>query len=163
MDVIIRQGNPADAAAAAAIAVSAWEPIYRSYREQLGEEIFAVVYKDWRKCKEDSILSTFEADSNENAYIAEMGREIVGFVTFAIDRGKSLGTILNNAVKPDLQGNGIGSSMYDTVINIFKENGVKAVKVTTGGDPGHEAARRAYKKAGFNVSLTSINYYKPLY
>ena len=51
--------------------------------------------------------------------------------------------------------------MYGRVMEEMRTGGLKYVKVGTGGDPSHAAARRAYEKAGF-VPIPVVNYFKSL-
>ena len=73
-----------------------------------------------------------------------------------------MGVIGNNAVAPEGQGRGIGTAMYQFVLDLFREKGLRFACVGTGLDEGHAAARRAYEKAGFDRRRESIMYYKYL-
>ena len=57
-------------------------------------------------------------------------------------------------VKCTLENEGIEVCYFDI--------GALAVRVTTGADDAHAPARRAYEKAGFEKSLSSVTYYKKL-
>jgi GNAT superfamily N-acetyltransferase len=70
-------------------------------------------------------------------------------VSFSLNREKRVGEIGLNAVHPTYAGRGIGTRMYEFVIARMLENGMMLATVGTGGDPSHEPARRAYRKAGF--------------
>jgi len=83
-------------------------------------------------------------------------------VTFGIDPDRSLGTIYNNAVSTAYQGKGIATAMYRHVLGLFQEAGLKYASVTTGLDPGHAPARKAYEKAGFDLRREDVTYYKRL-
>ena len=43
----------------------------------------------------------------------------------------------------------------------MKESGMKVASLSTGGDPGHAPARRAYEKAGY-TAFPIVWYYKDL-
>lgn len=57
---------------------------------------------------------------------------------------------------------GIATQLYQHVFARLKEMGMKVVRVTTGGDPSHAPARRAYEKAGFSLRVPHVEYYKEL-
>ena len=161
-EVVIREVRPEDVETAAAIAVAAWERSYACYREVMGEEIFRTLYPDWRARKAEQVRRGCAADGGVHARVAEIDGRVVGFVTFHVDAGSGVGEIGNNAVHPDSQGQGIAQRMYAHVFEAMRALGVRVVKVQTGGDPGHARARRAYEKAGFDVQLPSVTYYRTL-
>ena len=156
-DLIIRRATAEDGEAIAEIAVAEWEAIYLGFRDQLGEELFRLQYGDYRAKKRAAVLSTLEA-----IYVSELEGRIVGFITLFYDGDTGIGTISNNAVAGDMRGHGIGGRQYEFVFDRLREMGAKCVKVGTGLDEAHAPARRAYEKAGFDRSLSSITYYKML-
>jgi len=161
--LLIRPGTAADAAEASEIAVRAWQRVYDSYAIEMGEYIYGVVCKDWQEDKRGQVLRVFLSPYNgEGKLIAEEDGVIVGFLTYATDHDKKIGTIYNNAVEPSCSGRGIGTRMYEHVLAMFKDAGMLVANVGTGLDEGHAPARRAYEKAGFNVSLKSVAYYMTL-
>jgi len=48
------------------------------------------------------------------------------------------------------------------VLGLFREACLKYASVTTGLDPGHAPARKAYEKAGFNLRREDVTYYQKL-
>ena len=159
---IIREVRPEDVEAAAAIAVAAWVPIYAHYQSVMGESIFKTLHPDWRGRKASQVRRALAPGSGVHAFVAEIGGRVVGFVTFDADAVSGVGEIDNNAVHPDAQGKGIAQAMYGRAFEAMRALGVKVVKVTTGGDPAHAPARRAYERAGFGVALPSVTYYRTL-
>jgi GNAT superfamily N-acetyltransferase len=87
---------------------------------------------------------------------------IVGFVSFSLNEATRTGEIGLNAVHPDHAGQGIGTAMYEFVMERMKRSGMAVATVGTGGDPGHLPARRAYEKAGFGPAVPSLYLYKLL-
>jgi GNAT superfamily N-acetyltransferase len=67
-----------------------------------------------------------------------------------------MGEIGLNAVDPAHVGHGVGTAMYDFALARMKEAGMRVATVSTGGDPSHMPARRAYEKAGFTASIPSV-------
>ena len=100
--------------------------------------------------------SLFEPDSGWELYVAEQGGVVVGFVSVQLNAQTFIGEIGLNAVHPDHAGAGIGSKMYDVVLNRMRQAGMRVATVSTGGDASHAPARRAYQKAGFTVGVPSI-------
>lgn len=158
----IRPLQPADIERVVAIAVAAWEPIYAYYRRAMGEELFAAAYPDWRAIKGGQVRRACAPDAAATVCVAELGGEVVGFITFYADAQRSIGEIGNNAVHPYWQGLGIAQRMYQHAFDSLRERGQRFVKVETGGDPAHAPARRAYQRAGFDIALPSVLYYREL-
>ena len=162
MGYTIRTARPEDADAAGQIAVTAWEPIYAGYVGQMGEEIHRTVTKGWRDAKIASVVNFFTPRPDRGAFVAEDDGVIVEFVTYFMDVNKCIGEVCNNAVAPNRQCEGIATALYDAVMRVFTENGMKAATVSTGADDAHAPARRAYEKAGFGNPVYSVRYYKTL-
>jgi GNAT superfamily N-acetyltransferase len=95
-------------------------------------------------------------------YVAESGGRVAGFVTCWAHQEMGWGEIGNNAVHPSMRGQGIGPRMYEHVFDVLRGLGIGYVKVTTGGDPAHAPARRAYQKVGFEVAMPCVDYYRKL-
>ena len=77
--------------------------------------------------------------------IAEKAGEVVGYATH--NRDAAVGSVGNNAVRPDQQGQGIGTALISAVIRRLRENGCPLLKV---GTMEHDLpARRVYEKLGF--------------
>ncbi len=94
--------------------------------------------------------------------VVTLNEKIVGFVSFELDGDTGIGEIGLNAVHPDHASRGIGTRMYQHVLARMKESGMRLATVSTGGDPSHAPARRAYEKAGFGSVLPSVVMYQRL-
>lgn len=81
--------------------------------------------------------------------VSEVAGEIAGFISYALDRARGVGTIHYNAVDERFQGQGIGTMQVERVLAIFRETGMRIACVGTGLNEGHAPARRMYEKAGF--------------
>ena len=129
------------------IARQAWQRIHESYRKIIGAEMHREICANWEVDKENQVRHHWHNHPDWFRVVesTETGR-VVGFITFRIDCAKSMGTIGNNAVAPEAQGQGIGTMMYNYVLAFFRENGLKYAAVQTGLDEGHAPARRAYEK-----------------
>jgi len=143
------------------IAVRAWEPIFAYYRSEVGDALFGKMWTGWQANKADQVRQAALRQPDCVYVTAEEGK-ILGFITFHIDRASGVGTIGNNAVDPDCQSRGVGTAQHRQVLQIMRERGMRAARVTTGLDEAHGPARRSYEKAGFNHATSSITYYLDL-
>ena len=161
-EVVVRGLRPDETERLVEIAIRAWTPIYGTFRRILGDELFAVARPDWEQEKARQVRAACDPDDRAMVGVAELDGRIVGFVTFYADERSRIGEIGNNAVDPDFQGRGIGPRMYEYVFDRLRERGMRFVEVSTGLDPGHAPARRAYEKAGFSIQLPMVKYYRKL-
>ena len=158
-DIILRFSTALDVDAAVAIAVEQWRGIYDEYRKILGDEIYSLAFNGRLELKAENVrLGVLDT---ERCIIAECDGEVCGFCTFVINEN-GVGTIKSNAVSSKRRGRGIAGMMYGRVMEIMRAKGCRAVAVQTGLDDAHAPARKAYEKAGFEVGLPSIVYYKKL-
>ena len=141
------------------IAIDAWTSIREEFKKLLGEEIYNSQFTDWQSKKVESVKSQLLSG---NGYVAVADNKVLGFISYIIHKDTNTGEILANAVSIDARGMGIGSLMYDFVINKMKSDGAEFVTVHTGLDDAHSPARRAYERAGFTANLPSIQYYKKI-
>lgn len=158
----IRQFRPSDLAALQSLRRVAFEPVFQSFREIVGNEIAALAFAHADAEQAKLLDEICAARSGQHVLVVEAGEELVGFVSFTIDAAKRMGEIGLNAVRPDHSGRGIGTWMYEQVLGQMKELGMALATVGTGGDASHAPARAAYKKAGFGPVIPSIYLYKPL-
>ena len=160
-EIRIRDLAPGDVDAIVEIAVAAWEPIYSYYRQEMGEDLFQTAFPDWQADKARQVETACRPGSRARVCVAEQGGEVIGFATYYTN-DSGVGEIGNNAVRPDRQGQGIGPRMYGYLFARLRELGMRYVKVSTGGDPAHARARGAYRKAGFEIALPGVEYYRVL-
>ncbi len=163
-DIIIRDLRPDDVEAIADIAVAAWAPIYQHYRAEMGDDLFDALHPDWRAEKAAQIRHACVPSQDQRAIVLvaeEEGRPI-GFLTFYVDETTRVGVLGNNAVRPSERGRGIAPQLYEEAFGRMRSLGMRYVRVRTGLDPAHAPARRAYQKAGFDVALPSVDYYRAL-
>jgi len=158
----IRPFRDEDLAAVLEIAVAAWTPIYASFLQMLGADIFGTVHPEWQAEKKSQVESACRGDHGANVCVAELDGKVVGFISWYLRPQTGIGEIGNNAVHPDYQSAGLDTMMYEHVLARMRESGMKCARVTTGGDPSHAPARRAYEKAGFSRAVPVVNYYREL-
>ena len=141
---------------------AAFEPVFRSFRSIVGEEIARVALAAAEREQAELLDRICKAGSAHEVFVVEHGKEVIAFCSVNLDRGSKVGEIELNAVHPDHQGNGIGSSMYAFVLERMREAGMRVATVGTGGDASHAPARRAYEKAGFDRAIPSLYMYRSL-
>ena len=159
----VRRATEGDMDRVGEIARQAWVRIHDSFEKILGEELHGVLCADWEENKEAQVRGHWERHPEWFRVVeAVESGAVVAFVTFRMDETESMGTIGNNGVAPELAGKGIGTAMYQYVLDLFRQAGLKYACVGTGLDEGHAPARRAYEKAGFNIAQEKVTYYKYL-
>ena len=144
------------------ITVTAWEPAYEHYRDNLGDALFDAKYEgDWKAYKRGQVMEQCRRRLDQ-VFVADVDGRIAGYVTFRVNEGKGIGTIGNNAVDPAYQGRGIATSLYKRVLETFRERGLEFATVATGLEDTYAPARRAYEKVGFDIERPSVTYYQEL-
>lgn len=145
-----------------AICHEAFKPVFKSFREKLGEEIYAINHPEDDREQAEYLARIAQSGSGADIFVAEIEEVIAGFVTVVLDRQKKVGTLDLNAVDPFYQGRSIGKKLYDYALNHMKEAGMEIAIVSTGGDDSHAPARRAYEKAGFDKVFPGVTMYRKL-
>ena len=158
----IRTYQPEDLPRVLDITIAAWEPVFASFMHLLGADIFALVYPDWREEKRQALTSQCAAEHGEHITIAEWEGYVAGFIVYYCNTNTGIGEISHNAVDPAYQNKGIATALYMRVLDDMKSRGMRCAQVSTGGDPSHAPARRAYEKAGFQHALPGVNYFQLL-
>ena len=139
----------------------AWRPINAAYKKAYGDELFALLIRNPDKRKGVEMRGICQ-DHPELVFVCEEEEKKVAFLTILFDREKKMGIIGNNAVDPDCGLKGIGQQMYRFALERFRAEGMTWANVDTGLDEGHAPARRAYERAGFDNSISSIRYYRKI-
>ena len=160
-EVIIRDVQTSDVGRLVEIAIEAWAPYFKYCRQKMGEELFAQVHPDWRAEKGQLIRDACRPDKGDVA-VAEVAGTVVGFITFYTEVAPGVGAIDLNAVHPDFQRRGIGTRLCTHALERLRAAGARVARVGTGLDPAYAPARRTYEKAGFEVGLECIVYYRSL-
>lgn len=160
MNVKIRPMAADDLEAIVHLSLLAWEPVFHSFEQLLGSEIYHLIYPDWQKAQSEAVTTTCQ-DENISVWVPDVEGQVAGFVACTFDHDKKEGEVYMLAVHPDYQNQGIGTTLNLFALEKMRENDMKLVSVGTGGDPGHAPARRSYEKAGY-TPLPVVRYYKAL-
>ena len=160
-DTSIREFRKDDLGAIVELSLRAWEPVFASVRQVLGDDIFLRLHPGW---KEDQAEAVRSACTNEerDVFVAVVDGRPVGFVAVALDAfHEGMGLIDIIGVDPDYQRRGIGSRLTGFATEFMSSRGMDIAVVETGGDPGHQPARAAYEAEGFTL-LPIARYFRLL-
>ena len=161
MDLCIRAVHDNDVDALVQLSLLAWIPVFSSFEQILGPEIYAIIYPDWRKSQREAVKAVCKDGEKTIVWVAEVDGIVVGFVAYELHIEDQTGEVQLLAVHPDYQNLGIGTELNNLALKKMKESGMKMAVVGTGGDPSHAPARRSYEKAGY-TALPLVRYYKDL-
>jgi ribosomal protein S18 acetylase RimI-like enzyme len=161
-NVHIRAFEADDLAAIQRIRAAAFAPVFRSFREIVGETIAALALVAADTEQAEDLAKICEPNSGHSVYVAVVDETVVGFVSFSLNEKEKIGEIGMNAVHPDCAGRGIGTGLYNFAIDHMRHSGMLVATVGVGGDSSHIPARRAYQKAGFGPAIPSLWMYKAL-
>lgn len=157
-----RPFDPADRPAVQAVRAAAFAPIFVSFRAIVGDAVADAAF-DAADAEQAALLDQLcGPDAAAEVYVVRRHGSIVGFIAVTLDRRRKVGEIGLNAVHPDAAGSGIGTEMYQFALARMRAAGMRIAEVSTGGDPSHAPARRAYEKAGFGSPIPSMTLFKAL-
>ncbi len=163
--VVLRLARADDLAAIDQLTVDGYAGIQESYVAMLGEDIYQVVRHQpeltWeqRKCAQNRELFDVHPDQ---VWVLDRDGDVFGYVTFWLFAEQQYGHIDNNAVRSDKRGHGWATFMYRSVLEHFRELGLRFAHVDTGLDDAHSAARRAYESVGFDRQIPGVEYWQDL-
>lgn len=152
----IREAREVDLPQLQVIREAAFAPVFASFRSLLGDAIYEIAQAPGDQSQGALLAECLEASSAWSLYVAEVSNRVVGFVSLRMDEGAGVGEIGLNAVHPEYAGGGIGTALYDFALDQMTQAGMRVATVSTGADPSHAAARRAYAKAGFSAAVPSV-------
>jgi ribosomal protein S18 acetylase RimI-like enzyme len=112
---------------------------------------------DWRAAMAGYLRSLTQPDDRRRLLVAEVHGSVVGFVRYEVDPDTRTGSLGVSAVHPARQGRGIGSLMYESVLEAMRAEGLEYASADAAADSSHARARRAYEKAGF-VAQPTVHY-----
>jgi len=101
-------------------------------------------------------LQTLFWFNREYFYVAELKEKVIGFIIGDL-RGYSHGHIVSIAVDEQYRGKGIGRCLIETLIEKFKKNGIKIVRLEVA--VSNIVAQSIYKKMGFKIVDCIEKYY----
>ena len=160
MNLQIRPLSTKDTEALIQLTLLAFEPVFCSFAHILGEQIYPVIYPDWKK-KQTEWVKTLCKDEQYFVWVAETDSSAVGFIAYKCSNRDKTAEVQFLAVHPDYQNAGIRTKLNQFVLDKMQAAGMDIAVVGTGGDDSHAPARRSYEKAGYRP-LPLVRYYKKL-
>jgi GNAT superfamily N-acetyltransferase len=161
-EVEIRPFHESDLDAVVEFSLRAWEPVFDSMRQVLGDSIFARLHDpDWKAVQAEAIRSSCTSEDLD-VFVAVADERPVGFATIALNAFHDrMGVVDMIAVDPVYQRRGVGRRLMDRSVELMRERGMDIAAVGTGGDPGHAPARALYETLGY-TALPGVRYLKLL-
>ena len=157
----IREFREDDLEAIVEFSLRAWQPVFASVRNVLGDDIFFRLHPDWKANQADAVRSACTSDERD-VFVAVASGRPVGFVAVALNAfHERMGVIDIVGVDPDYQRRGISSRLTEVAVEHMRSQGMDIAVVETGGDIGHAPARAAYEAAGFTL-LPIARYFRLL-
>ena len=161
MSLHIRAFAEQDLDAIVELSLLAWEPVFASFKQVLGPQIYPIIYPDWRKSQREGVAAAVKDATKYTTLVAELDGVVAGFLVYELHNQDSTGEVQLLAVHPVYQNQGIGTALNVSALDRMKAAGMKLAVVGTGGEEGHAPARRSYEKAGY-TPLPLVRYYKDL-
>jgi hypothetical protein len=90
-NLVIRPSAAADLPALQQIRQAAFAPIFRSFRQIVGDEIFAIALAQMDNEQARLLDGLCRAGSEHEVHVATVGGAVVGFVSFKTDAAKRTG------------------------------------------------------------------------
>jgi GNAT superfamily N-acetyltransferase len=161
MALHIRPVCDADVEDLVQLALLAFVPVFRSFTQLLGHDIYTRIWPDWRTSQREAIEKVCQHGDKTIVWVAEWDGRVAGFLAHELNLEDKTGEVMLLAVHPEYQNLGIGTQLNTFALEKMKDSGMTLAKVETGGDPSHAPARRSYEKAGY-TPLPLVRYFKDL-
>jgi ribosomal protein S18 acetylase RimI-like enzyme len=146
MTTAIRPFTPTDAGRVVELSLAAWEPVFASFRDVMGVDLYERVHPDWHVAQAASVRDALD---KHETWVSTTDGTTTGFVNVVFDLAERSGEIYMIAVDPARQRLGIATLLTEYALDEMRARGLDLAIVATGGDPGHAPARRTYERAGF--------------
>jgi len=156
-----RWAEPSDVEWVRPLTPRTWGPLFESVREGLGEEVFSIAFSKALEAKADEWAQVVADTPGQVRVALEQGRP-VGFAILNGDPSKKLGELQTVAVAPESQGRGIGCGLCLDAFDLFRQQGLRYVRLTARPGEINERTRRMCWHVGLYRELPSIDYYRLL-
>jgi ribosomal protein S18 acetylase RimI-like enzyme len=114
---------------------------------------------DWQWRKARHIDADVEAHP-QGVFVAEVGGEVVGYITSRADDESRVGWIPNLSVLPAMQGQGIGRALMERCLDYLRDAGMRLAKIETLMQ--NDVGSTFYPSVGFEEVARQIHYAMPL-
>jgi len=161
-EVEIRPYVDSDLQVVVEFSLRAWEPVFESLRQVLGDAIFVRLHQaEWRSVQAEAVRASCTSDERD-VFVALADRRPVGFAAVALNAfHERMGVVDIMAVDPAYQRRGIASRLMDRSVEYMRAQGMDIAAVGTGGDAGHGPARALYESLGY-TALPGVRYIRLL-
>ncbi|MCR8946023.1 GNAT family N-acetyltransferase [Streptomyces sp. OUCMDZ-4982] len=105
MQIQVRPFDARDLAPVIDLSLRAWAPVYESFAEVMGPEIFGRQYPDWRTSQRREVEAAC-TEGKAHVWVAGDGARVVGFVAVVLEPDGGAGAVELPAVDPECQGRG---------------------------------------------------------
>lgn len=146
----IRPVSEQDIATCVAFGLEAFRPVFASYHQEYGNDLFARIRPDWEQAQA-SLIETTCSDDNITTWVAEVAGRVAGLVAYSANEGTGLGDLSLIAVDPTQQRQGIGAALLRLALDQMKQAGMAYATAYTRGHPGHLPVRQALGGCGFSA------------
>ena len=161
MNYNIRLYRDEDLDAIVQLSLLAWEPVFQSFVQVLGRNIYELIWPNWREQQAEGVASVCKDREKFTVLVADADGVVAGFIAYELKLEEKKGEVYLLAVHPDYQNRGVGTALNNAALDKMRESGIALVSVETGGDLGHAPARRSYEKAGY-TGLPIVRYFQDL-
>ena len=158
----IRPYRESDLEAIVEFSLRAWQPVFESLRQVLGDAIFVRLHEpEWTAVQAEAVRSSCTSDELD-VFVAVAEGLPVGFAAVALNAFHArMGVVDIIAVDPDYQRRGIARQLMARSAEHMRAQGMDIAAVGTGGDPGHGPARALYESLGY-TALPGVRYLRLL-
>jgi GNAT superfamily N-acetyltransferase len=158
----IREVADDDEDAIVALSLRACEPVYQSVEQVLGAELTrSCTARTGRSTKRIKVRRVLRRE-DMHTLVADVDGGVIGFVcAVAVDLQRRIGEVVMVAVDPTAQRRGVGTALTLAATEWLRQKGMAVAFISTGGDPGHSAARGLYATMGYTPS-PSMQYFMSL-
>jgi ribosomal protein S18 acetylase RimI-like enzyme len=118
-----RPFEPDDLPALQRVRAAAFEPVFRSFRDIVGEEIGSIAFAHAEAEQAKLLEDICGAGSGHHVLVATIEDAVVGFASFSVDADKRIGEIGLNAVHPEHAGRGVGTALYEQILTRMRALG----------------------------------------
>jgi hypothetical protein len=71
------------------LSLLAWEPVFNSFRQVLGPQIYPIIYPDWRKSQREGVETTCRENVKINILVAQADGKVVGFLAYEFHKDET--------------------------------------------------------------------------
>ena len=110
MSVQIRPMRKEDIDGLVQLSLLAFEPIFDSFAQIPGPEVYPIVYPDWKTSQSEGVKSACE-NAKIDVWVAELDGRVVGYIAYELHENDQSGEVQLLAVHPAYQNDGIGTAL----------------------------------------------------